>query len=47
MMMDRADLIDKMHRFSTHYDLAPGAFHHTVSFVDRFLSAKKINRDER
>ncbi|XP_066361487.1 putative cyclin-F2-1 [Miscanthus floridulus] len=37
MMMDRADLIDKMHRFSTHYDLAPGAFHR----------AKKINRDER
>ena len=47
MMMDRADLIDKMHRFSTHYDLAPGAFHRAVSFVDRFLSAKKINRDER
>ncbi|CAD6250647.1 unnamed protein product [Miscanthus lutarioriparius] len=47
MMMDRADLIDKMHRFSTHYCLAPGAFHRAVSFVDRFLSAKKINRDER
>jgi cyclin A len=47
MMMDRADLIDKMHRFSTHYDLAPGAFHRAVSFVDRFLSAKKISRDER
>ncbi|CAD6338517.1 unnamed protein product [Miscanthus lutarioriparius] len=47
MMMDRADLIDKMHRFSTHYDLAPRAFHRAVSFVDWFLSAKKINRDER
>lgn len=47
LMMDRADLVEKMHRFCTSYDLAPGALHRAVSFVDRFLSAKKINRDER
>ncbi|KAG0533472.1 hypothetical protein BDA96_04G195900 [Sorghum bicolor] len=48
MMVDRADLVEKMHRFSRYYDLAPGAFHRAVSFVDRFLSAKKISGgDER
>lgn len=48
MMMDRADLVQKMHWFYRSYDLAPGALHRAVSFVDRFLSAKKmIDRGER
>ncbi|KAF8653103.1 hypothetical protein HU200_062546 [Digitaria exilis] len=47
MMTDRAELIEKMHRFSTYYELAPGALHRAVSFVDRFLSAKKITGGDR
>ncbi|CAN6244762.1 unnamed protein product [Urochloa humidicola] len=31
-----------MHRFTSHYDLAPDALHRAVSYIDRFLSAKKI-----
>nr|TKW39807.1 hypothetical protein SEVIR_1G203900v2 [Setaria viridis] len=42
MMTDRAELIEKMHRFSRYYDLASGALHRAVSYVDRFLSIKKI-----
>ncbi|OEL24769.1 putative cyclin-F2-1 [Dichanthelium oligosanthes] len=47
MMIDRADLVKKMHHFSGCYDLAPGALHRAVSYVDRFLSVKKINGGER
>ncbi|KAF8693485.1 hypothetical protein HU200_038882 [Digitaria exilis] len=47
MMTDRAELIKKMHRFSRHYDLAPGALHPAVSYVDRFLSVKKITGGDR
>ncbi|KAF8693470.1 hypothetical protein HU200_038867 [Digitaria exilis] len=47
MMSDRAELIEKMHRFSTSYELAPGALHRAVSYVDRFLSAKKITGGDR
>nr|CAB3446944.1 unnamed protein product [Digitaria exilis] len=47
MMTDRAELIEKMHRFSTYYELAPGTLHRAVSFVDRFLSAKKITGGDR
>ncbi|KAF8653123.1 hypothetical protein HU200_062567 [Digitaria exilis] len=46
-MNDRAELIEKMHRFSTSYELAPGALHRAVSYVDRFLSAKKITGGDR
>ncbi|KAF8693486.1 hypothetical protein HU200_038883 [Digitaria exilis] len=47
MMTDRAGLIEKMHRFSRYYELAPGTLHRAVSFVDRFLSAKKITGGDR
>jgi len=47
MMIDRAALVKKMHRFSRYYGLAPGALHRAVSYVDRFLSARKINGGER
>nr|CAB3446945.1 unnamed protein product [Digitaria exilis] len=47
MMTDRAELIEKMHRFSTYYELAPGTLHRAVSYVDRFLSAKKIAGGDR
>ncbi|OEL28322.1 putative cyclin-F2-1 [Dichanthelium oligosanthes] len=47
MMIDRAELIKKMHHFSRFYGLAMGALHRAVSYVDRVLSAKKINGGER
>ncbi|KAF8693493.1 hypothetical protein HU200_038890 [Digitaria exilis] len=47
MMTDRAELIEKMHRFSRHYDLAAGTLHRAVSYVDRFLSAKKTAGGDR
>ncbi|KAJ1279618.1 hypothetical protein BS78_04G168200 [Paspalum vaginatum] len=46
MMADRAELIAKMHRLCRYYDLAPGALHRAVSYVDRFLSAKKVDRGD-
>ncbi|CAN6232113.1 unnamed protein product [Urochloa humidicola] len=45
IMSDRAELVAEMHRFTRHYDLAPGALHRAVSYVDRFLSARKITGD--
>ncbi|CAL4887231.1 unnamed protein product [Urochloa decumbens] len=42
IMSDRAELVAMMHRFCRQYELAPGALHRAVSYVDRFLSAKKI-----
>jgi len=47
MMMDRATLVKNMHHFSRYYGVAPGALHRAVSYVDRFLSARKINGGER
>jgi len=47
MMIDRATLVKSMHHFSRYYGLAPGALHRAVSYVDRFLSARKINGGER
>ncbi|RLM79780.1 hypothetical protein C2845_PM12G17650 [Panicum miliaceum] len=47
MMIDRATLIEKMHHFSRYYDLAPGTLHRAVSYVDRFLSSRKMNGGER
>ncbi|RLN07709.1 hypothetical protein C2845_PM11G08350 [Panicum miliaceum] len=47
MMIDRATLIEKMHHFSRYYDLAPGSLHRAVSYVDLFLSARKISGGER
>ncbi|XP_062217718.1 putative cyclin-F2-1 [Phragmites australis] len=41
-MVKRAELVSWMHDFAGCYDLAPGALHRSVSYVDRFLSAKKI-----
>ncbi|TVU29618.1 hypothetical protein EJB05_21193, partial [Eragrostis curvula] len=40
-MLDRAELVTWMHGFSRFRDLPPGAIHRAVSYVDRFLSAKK------
>ncbi|CAL4968739.1 unnamed protein product [Urochloa decumbens] len=42
IMSDRAELVAGMHRFSRHYALAPGTLHRAVSYIDRFLSARKI-----
>ncbi|CAL4887225.1 unnamed protein product [Urochloa decumbens] len=47
IMSDRAELVAGMHRFSRHYALAPGTLHRAVSYVDRFLSAKKITGGDR
>ncbi|KAJ1279602.1 hypothetical protein BS78_04G167300 [Paspalum vaginatum] len=47
MMTDRAELIAKMHHFFRYYDLAPAALHRAVSYVDRFLSAKKFGYGDR
>ncbi|KAJ1279613.1 hypothetical protein BS78_04G167700 [Paspalum vaginatum] len=47
MMVDRAELIAKMHHFFRYYDLAPAALHRAVSYVDRFLSAKKFSYGDR
>jgi cyclin A len=47
MMIDRAALIKKMHHFSRYYGIAPCALHRAVSYVDRFLSARKMNGGER
>ncbi|XP_062217719.1 putative cyclin-F2-1 [Phragmites australis] len=41
-MVKRAELVSWMHDFAGYYDLARGALHRAVSYVDRFLSAKKI-----
>jgi len=47
MMIERAALVKNMHRFSGYYGLAPGALHRAVSYVDHFLSARKITGGER
>ncbi|CAN6278905.1 unnamed protein product [Urochloa humidicola] len=47
IMTDRAELVAMMHRFSRHYGLAPGTLHRAVSYVDRFLSARKITGGDR
>jgi len=47
MMIDRAALVKKMHHFSRYYGIAPCALHRAVSYVDRFLSARKMNGGER
>ncbi|AQK71863.1 Putative cyclin-A3-1 [Zea mays] len=46
LMMDRADLVEKMHRFCTSYDLAPGALHRAVSFVDRAAAVFAVAKYE-
>ncbi|TVU29606.1 hypothetical protein EJB05_21180, partial [Eragrostis curvula] len=46
-MLDRAELVTWMYDFSRFRDLPPGAFHLAVSYIDRFLSAKKIRGDPR
>lgn len=40
---DRAELIESMHDFSRFYALALGTLHRAVSYVDRFLSVRKLD----
>ncbi|TVU29627.1 hypothetical protein EJB05_21202, partial [Eragrostis curvula] len=46
-MLDRAELVTWIYEFSRFRDLPPGALHRAVSYVDRFLSSKKITGDLR
>nr|CAB3450083.1 unnamed protein product [Digitaria exilis] len=47
LMADRAELVAWMHTFAESYGLAAGALHRAVSYVDRYLSARKITGGDR
>ena len=42
-MADRANVVAWMYNFAGYYGLAPGTLHRAVSYVDRFLSSRKID----
>jgi cyclin A len=42
-MADRANVVAWMYNFAGYYGLAPGTLHRAVSYVDRFLSSRKIH----
>nr|XP_034593632.1 putative cyclin-F2-1 [Setaria viridis]TKW39805.1 hypothetical protein SEVIR_1G203800v2 [Setaria viridis] len=42
-LADRANVVAWMYNFVGYYGLAPGTLHRAVSYVDRFLSSRKVN----